>query len=517
MPTLRRAVGDSHDTIPVAPGEGWSVPDAAMEATLRLGGLAACRRLVREGDWLVSISQPDGLQLPLADSLAGSCATSARAVLGNLDERRLHARERAMLVESGADYLLAVPVVRRRDEAPCGVVVGLRRAPLGPGSGEDSRHALVLLAELLAQGLRLHESQARWREAHAEAVQARGEAEGILHGVRAPALVLTADCRLHDANRAAEVLLGFHLPRSRGKEITEVIEDHAVAQVLIEASDGGTGQTPLIHVQRPQEATYEVRLTPVFDARGELHWNVVVFNDTTTLRQADELKSEFLSAVSHELRTPLTSIKAFASTLLRTESAKPEEQREWLKIIDHECDRLTSLVNDLLVISRYDTGQPIVLSWANVDLGLLLQQIGEAYQAGAHRHTVEYVGPPEVHLVADGDRLRQVFSNLISNAIKYSPRGGPVQIIVEETEADVRVLVRDQGVGIRPEHLNAIFERFYQVDGGTTRRVGGAGLGLYLTRFLVESHGGAVWAESELGKGSTLVVVLPKLPPLAVQ
>ncbi|MBI5832177.1 MAG: PAS domain-containing protein [Armatimonadetes bacterium] len=499
------------------PQAGWEPPPTVLDATQRLGDLVGVLILRADDDKLVSVQEPETLRMPAAEAFVGGCLSTGRALVANAGEERLHPRERALLAERGADFMLAVPVLVDPAGRPEGVVVGFQKLIAGSAGGDQARLALSLLAEHVAMSRRWHLAMAQAQEASDRALQSSGEAEGILHGVRAPALVLTADNRLHDANRAAEVLLGFHLPRGRGKLVSEVIAEPTIVAVLCDTQTTGGGKAPEVRLSRPEEVILEVRISPVFDARGELRWRVVVLNDTTTVRQADELKSDFVSLISHELRTPLTSIKAFAATLLRDEGARPEDQREWLKIIDHECDRLTALVNDLLVISRLDSGRPLVLNWQSVELMPLLEAVAEAHQASAHRHHIEVVGPERIALSADADRLRQILANLVSNAIKYSPRGGQVEISAEETTDDVRILVRDQGVGIRPEHLNLVFEKFFQVDGSTTRRVGGSGLGLYLTRRLVEAHGGSVWAESELGKGSTLVVVLPKHATPGVQ
>jgi two-component system phosphate regulon sensor histidine kinase PhoR len=510
----RREVG-RRDLPPAPPAAGEvDLPTslvAAMAAAGRLAGLAKVFCLRIEGESLVEmLPAEEPLRLPLRDSLSGNVATSGRAQVADLTEEQLHARERALLRATDCAYWLAAPIVAGEGAAPEGVVVGLKPPPLGAGAGEEERTALSLVAENVALGWHLTRSFAAAQAERARARLQEGVAEGILHSLRAPALVLSEDGLLHDANRAAEALFDFRLPAVRGRPLSGVVTDPQVLEVLAQVDATGGGNLPEVRVGANRDVVLEVRINPIFDARGELRWRVVVFNDTTVLRQADELKTEFVSMVSHELRTPLTSIKAFAATLLRDNTASPSDQREWLRIIDRECDRLTALVNDLLIISRLESGRPLSMHFSEFDLMTMLKDVGEAQQAAARKHTVVLRGPAQVTLEADQDKIRQVFINLVNNAIKYSPRGGEVVVQVESTETSLRVLIQDQGVGIRPEHLNLVFEKFFQVDGSTTRRVGGSGLGLYLTRRLVEAHGGSVWAESELGRGTTVVVLLPK-------
>jgi PAS domain S-box-containing protein len=484
--------------------------EALAAAAQRLGGFALCLLLRRDGDWLAEHPRrEDGLRLPIRGTFSGSCMNSGRANVADLSEDLLHPRERALLRAHECSYWLAMPIVLREGAQPEGLVVGLKATRLSAGAGGEERAVLGLVAEQVALRWQVRALTQGVLDERARARELQGEAEGLLHSLRAAALVLTADDRVHDANRAAETLFGFDLTQVRGKRLAEVISEPDVLAILETVDATGGGGLPEVRLGDKRPIVLEVRITPVFSARGDLRRRVAVFNDTTLLRQADQLKTEFVSMVSHELRTPLTSIKAFASTLLHLD-AEPEEQREWLRIIDRECDRLTALVNDLLTISQLDSGKPLPMHLADFDLVALLREVALMQQEAARKHTVSVAGPPELLVQADPDKLRQVALNLVNNAIKYSPRGGEVQVRVEADEETVRLAVEDNGVGIRPEHLDLVFEKFFQVDGGSTRRVGGSGLGLYLTRRLVEAHGGRITAESELGRGTTVKVTLPR-------
>lgn len=227
------------------------------------------------------------------------------------------------------------------------------------------------------------------------------------------------------------------------------------------------------------------------------------------LSEANRLKAELISTLAHEMRTPLTSIKGYSTALLMEESAfSPETQREFLQIIDEECDVLQDLIRDLLESSIIDAGL-LRLEPQPVRLPRLAKSVTDdiARRAQESRFLLDF---PENFpiLDADPDRIGQVLHNLLDNAVKYSPRGGLVFVRGEVREDEVIVSVADQGVGIAPEHLNRLFEKFFRVRSGLGRHVVGSGLGLPIARTIVESHGGRIWAESQLGQGSTFYFTL---------
>jgi len=232
--------------------------------------------------------------------------------------------------------------------------------------------------------------------------------------------------------------------------------------------------------------------------------------EARALEEANRLKGELLSVLAHEMRTPLTSIKGYTTALLMQETSfDPRAQQAFLEIIDEECDTLESLVHDLLESSVIDAGllklepQPVILS------RLAKEAIDEiSHRTEQHHFIVDF--PESLPIVdADPDRLRQVLRNLLDNAVKYSPNGGLI-VVRGALEADeIVVSVADQGVGISPEHLNRLFEKFFRVDSGPGRHVVGSGLGLPISRTLVEAHGGRIWADSKLGRGSTFYFALP--------
>jgi signal transduction histidine kinase len=276
-------------------------------------------------------------------------------------------------------------------------------------------------------------------------------------------------------------------------------------------------QTTTILLRDPHQEL-QVLSAPTRDTQGQLTGRLWVVSDVTRERESDRLKNEFISVVSHELRTPLTSILGYTELLLAREFA-PAEQREFVKTVYNEANHLSQIVEDMLGMSRIEAGTVKLNQW----VVSLRQLIGELtaqlniHLSNRHRlviHIPQQLPPAYV----DRDKVKQILFNLLTNAAKYSPRGGEIALSVEETTKlppdhppgrFLLVSVRDQGIGIAPEDLPRIWERFYRVDNSNTRRIGGTGLGLSITRTLVELHGGRIWVESVVGKGTSFFFTLP--------
>lgn len=231
---------------------------------------------------------------------------------------------------------------------------------------------------------------------------------------------------------------------------------------------------------------------------------------TQALEEGNRLKAELISTLAHEMRTPLTSIKGYSTALLMEEATfDPESQQEFLEIIDEECDVLQDLIHDLLESSIIDAGF-LRLEPQPVRLPRLAQGVTDDIARRSERHHFLIDFPEDFPIVdADPHRVEQVLRNLVDNAVKYSPEGGLVVVRGETREDEVVISVADQGVGIAPEHLNRLFEKFFRVEWGLGRHVVGSGLGLPIALAIVESHGGRIWAESQLGEGSTFYFTLP--------
>ncbi len=236
----------------------------------------------------------------------------------------------------------------------------------------------------------------------------------------------------------------------------------------------------------------------------------ILFRDVTREKELDQMKNQLLSIVSHELRTPLSAIKGFTTTLLREDVQWDEAtQRDFLKIIEEESDRLGELIDNLLDMTQIEAGA-LRISKEPLQLRNLVREAKDraAHRSEAHWFVMDL--PAELPRVwADPRRIRQVLNNLLENAIKYSPQGGQITIACEVEGDHVLVSVADQGPGIPTEYLDKIFERFFQVDAASTRKIGGSGLGLSIAKGIVEAHSGKIWAESSPGQGSVFRFTLP--------
>ncbi|MDI3328655.1 MAG: ATP-binding protein [Alicyclobacillaceae bacterium] len=242
---------------------------------------------------------------------------------------------------------------------------------------------------------------------------------------------------------------------------------------------------------------------------------VIIVHDVTERRRLEQVRREFVTNVSHELKTPVTAIRGLTETLVE-EELDQEEQRRFLDLIDREARRLERLVRDLLDLSRLES-HSVSLNRVPVDVGLLAREVAEDYMylAETAGSFLSAEAQGDCSAEVDPDRLRQVLSNLIDNAIKYTPSGGKIHVSVSGSDQEVKIEVSDTGIGIPPEDQERVFERFYRVDKARARSTGGTGLGLAIVKHIVQLHGGRVEVQSAPGRGSRFTVRLPKRWPPA--
>lgn len=229
------------------------------------------------------------------------------------------------------------------------------------------------------------------------------------------------------------------------------------------------------------------------------------------LKELDRMKSDFISTVSHELRSPLHSISGYVQLLLDGKAQDPATQRECLEIIYRQTQHLTNLINDLLDTSRMESAS-LALQKEPMQLYTAVQEVISELQPLADQAKITLsnnLTPGLPAVLGDKERLRRVIRNLVHNAVKFTPKGGHVTISATVETGRIVISVEDNGIGIPAEALPHLFERFYQVDSSSTRRVGGTGLGLYICKQIVAAHGGEIWVKSEVGKGSTFSFSLP--------
>jgi len=309
---------------------------------------------------------------------------------------------------------------------------------------------------------------------------------------------------------------------------------HKLADIIDEALTGVTVMNQELIAGEAGEAvplTLSISAAPLHDA-SQVQMGpigvVAVLNDVTANKQIEKLKDEFVSVVSHELRSPLTAIKGYTQHLMRRidrrlRKAQQEQQRSAisagdlpenydlrsLSIIQSQADHLERLVNDLLDLSQVQWGK-LQLQYSSFYLADVLVESVRSVQASAEQHTIYLdIAVQDTKIVADKMRMSQVIGNILDNAIKYSPQGGQVTVKLEEREGDYFVSITDQGIGISQEYLDHIFERFYRVRNTASRQYSGIGLGLYVTRAIVEEHGGHIWVTNNKGLGCTFSFTVP--------
>ena len=407
---------------------------------------------------------------------------------------------------------LTVPLVVERKDAEGHVVertnIGVFHAINKRGGQRFSEEDVTLLT-VLARSAASVISSARLYIAVADE---KRELERTLQGMLSGVLVVDRESRVRLMNSAARHIFGLPASDGTGKPLGQVVHNEEIQELVAACLQGNSEASSELSIYMPEERIYQVQTALLRGEDNDVSGVVATFNDITDLRSVERMKSEFVSTVSHELRTPLTSIKGFIRTLLDdTEGYYDRDmQMEFYRIIDTECDRLVRLISDLLNLSRIESGRSLDLVLAEVDLSEVIDRVVEAQRAYTNNHEFDVIVPDDLpRITADRDKVDQVLTNLVSNAIKYSPEGGKITIHAKNLGDRVSVSVSDQGIGIPDDQIGKLFTRFHRVDSRDTRKQYGTGIGLYLVKHLVEAHHGEVGVQSRLGEGSTFTFVLP--------
>ena len=335
--------------------------------------------------------------------------------------------------------------------------------------------------------------------------------EAVLSSMVEGVLAVDSHQRLITLNRAAAQLLGVDYLASQALTIKEVVRDPQL-QSFITRTIFARGPIEAEVAMRHGQQIIQAHGTFLKDAQGADIGFLIVLHDVTHLRRLEMSRRDFVANVSHELKTPITSIKGFVETLLAGALQEPENARHFLGIVSRQTDRLNEIIDDLLSLSRIerDAEQGRVFLTAGRLKAVLDSaiQICEA-KAAAKEITVRLNCPDQLRARINAPLLEQALVNLIDNAVKYSPVGSAVQVEALRDDAEVVVRVRDQGVGIEKSQLDRIFERFYRVDAGRSRKIGGTGLGLAIVKHIAQAHHGRVTVESTPGEGSLFSLHLP--------
>jgi two-component system, OmpR family, phosphate regulon sensor histidine kinase PhoR len=324
-------------------------------------------------------------------------------------------------------------------------------------------------------------------------------------------IVVDAVGRIRVANRAAAALFGFE-PPAVGKTILEATRHHEVAVVVGRLDRELEVLGHEMRIDSMESPRFlQVNALALRDTAGAADGAIVVFHDLTRLRQLEGVRQEFVANVSHELRTPLSLIKSAVETLIEGGKEDPAALSRFLQIIDKHANRLALLIDDLLLLSTLDSGG-LRMNRQPLSFRTVVQEAMDDLRARAQARDVTLVNsvPGALVAVVDSERIRQVVSNLLDNAIKYGRPGGKATIEGRTLpNGRVEVTISDDGPGIPKESQERIFERFYRVDKARSREQGGTGLGLAIVKHVVQAHGGDVRLESEPGSGSAFIFTLP--------
>ena len=429
----------------------------------------------------------------------------ARYIIAEL-ERHLH-----VMARSGPFNLegtIGLPLEAHGD------LVGLLlvfRASASP-STQNERRILQAFADHAAVAV----TNARLYEQVAEE---KRQLDAILEGSADGIMILDSGHHVLRWNRALAHLTGISASAALEAVHDEIIRWHTKPEPDLadaEARGWPFGNASPLYVEgdlrRPDGDGIPVGVTyaPIFDRQHRLVNIIANIRDITRFREAEQLKSTFISVISHELKTPVSLIKGYADTLLREDARWNKDTiNASLTVIEEEADRLTNLIDNLLDASRLQAGG-MHLKLTAVQLDNLSTQLVEKFQTQTDNHNLAVSFPDDFPPIdGDEERLRQALSNLISNAIKYSPEGGHITISGSATKTEVVVTVTDSGAGLPANELERVFDRFHRASTSATEHAQGAGLGLYLTRAVIEAHHGHIWVDSNFGEGATFHFSLP--------
>lgn len=346
----------------------------------------------------------------------------------------------------------------------------------------------------------------------------REKLDGILRSVGDGLVVTDHQLRVLHMNAAAERLLEVPFEKALGQPLDRLVLTVNLADKL-QSLLSGTSSARSFDFELPgdnpkQPLVYRARFSWLESEQGEPGVILLIY-DVTKERELDRLKNAFLGMAAHELNTPLAAILGFSELLILKDSAveiTAGQREEYLTLIHGKALELSRLVDDLLDISRVEAGQPLVLDYETVRLDELLREVVRPYQEKSPRHRFElHLATAQTEVAADRGRIRQVFNNLVSNAVKYSPRGGLIKVAVGAEGGICQVSVTDEGIGMTAEQIEHIFDRFYRADAASTA-VHGVGLGMSIVRHIVQAHQGDIRVVSQPGLGTTVRVDLPYRP-----
>lgn len=368
-------------------------------------------------------------------------------------------------------------------------------------TSKDEIGQLAVTLNSMAQGL-----EDKVREIKAQNQKLAAIFNSMIEGI----IVADNSSRIISVNPTIEKIFNVSKKEVEGKIFLEAIRNNDISEVISSVLKNGRLLSVEINLVLPVRKIFEVNAAPIFD-NSAVNGCLVVIHDITEIRKLETMRRDFVANVSHELKTPLTSIKGFVETLLEGALDDKENNRNFLKIIQDHTERLKAKVEDLLSLSHLESKE-IVLNKKRFNLKQQLEEVISGFKSQLEKMNVEIKNdlPVSIMVDVDKDRIEQVFTNLIDNAIKFNKEKGAIRIYAQELNGKIKVFVEDSGIGISEKDIPRIFERFYRVDKARSRELGGTGLGLSIVKHIVELHGGSVGVESTEGFGSKFWFILPQ-------
>lgn len=493
--------------------------DAMVELAAKLMNQTFCAVALLEGGRYLGLKASYGLRREfIADWHSSALAGIVDDVIKegqyfcSSEGRQQIVREHPFLKNEGIDSLIVAPL--RVQDSVTGILLFGNYEDYQ--YKDDEKKLLSFLADQVALGIENV-------TLYVNAILEKNKMGAILNSMGDGVITLNWKKEITSCNEAATLIAGWSEEEMMGKSCPDIFrgkDNHGIEQCSThcpfiqmlaspEAMMKGIKNKGSIvtkeGVERFIEATHSL-----LSVGGELQGEVIVFRDVTEEKLLQQMKSDFIASVAHDLRTPLAAIKGYAMTLIKHGGKFDKDtQREFFMIINSEIDRLTRLLENLLNLTKMEVGK-LITRPEKFNVLILLKKVRDLYQMNTSKHTIVIENdqsPP--YALADVDQVEQILNNLVSNAIKYSPSGGRVVLSVRTEDGFMKISAEDEGIGIPEEERENIFERYHRVDSSSTRRISGTGLGLFITKILVEAQGGTIGLESTLGEGSLFYFTLP--------
>jgi len=341
--------------------------------------------------------------------------------------------------------------------------------------------------------------------------KALAETQALLAGMEEGVLIIDLHGRVQKVNGAMEAVLSHAHLLDIGKHYLEVFRDPELNDLIQETLATKQGQRRTLSPLSQPGRSFHVQSSLIRDPGSGVGGVIVVFHDVTDLKRLERVRQDFVANVSHELRTPLTTIRGYVEALLEEDRGSASQTNKFLQIIERHTQRMEKIVSDLLLLAEMESPDRMLNRTPLLLEALIASAVETLRPVAESKHQAFQIEIRAQHPPVSGDsqKIHQVVVNLLSNAISYTQEGGHITVEVQPAEGGVKVSVTDNGIGILPEHLSRIFERFYRIDKSRSREEGGTGLGLSIVKHIVEAHGGWVNVESKPGQGSRFSFFLP--------